>query len=259
MKPSQRKVVLSALLRGTYCGAVLAAIVHLDCQVLPGRLAGLAPGSWAGRAESGWTWDQGLQFLVVGALAVGLASGIARLLAPSDWLVDTLSPDNGVARVGWRSRIGRWLVPRELGVTIFGIVLVGILAWGPLGCIGWLLWFGAGVGCVAYLLGLLHGLVAATWRRLRPSSSGAHIVDRSNELALSYTGLIAGPIVGYLLGKAVTLLPGASEWSLAPQYGIMLAVAGEIVLRAVRSPLMPCDVMRGAEAERPGESVTNPA
>jgi hypothetical protein len=193
--------------------------------------------SLEGWAKSGWPWDQFLHFVFEGALAIGLAKGIARLFAPADWPWNSV-PDNAVAPAGWRSRIGRWLAPFDEGPIMFavvGVVYAKILAGGmPLGCAGWPLLFFAWGLCVLYLSGLLLLLVGAATRRLRPSSSAGHLLVAGVTGALVMVGPTAAPVAGYVLGRAVTLLPGASGWSLAPQYGIMLGAAGEIMLGAVR-------------------------
>jgi hypothetical protein len=250
MPPGLRKVLLSAMLRGTYSGGFLAAIAFFATQE---RFL-------EGWAKSGWPWDQLLHYVFEGALAVGLANGIARLFAPSKWPWNS-SPDNAVVPVGWRSRIGRWLVPFDeepLAFAIVGVVYAGALSGGiRLGCGDWLVLFMGWGLCVFYLLGLVLLLAGAARRRLKPSSSVRNI-ELAGRGVLTGMGPMACPIVGYLLGTAVTLLPGASGWTFAPQYGLILAVAGGIVLDAGLKSLMPFGVKSGAEAERSDERMTNP-
>jgi serine/threonine protein kinase len=236
--PTQRKVVLSAMLRGTCCGAVLAAIVHFDFQ----RVADVA--------KSGWPWDQCLHFIVEGALAIGLANGIAWLLAPPH-LPWAGSPDNTGVPIGGPARIGRGLTPREDGPLLFafaGLLYVDILAGGMLlGGAGWLLWLLRLIALGSsgfYLLALLVWLLETAVWPLQPRSEFVAFLD--------FMGPVGSPVMGYLLGKAVTRLPGADSWSLAPQYGILLAIAGEIVLGAFRRFLLIA-VKGRAEAERPDE------
>jgi hypothetical protein len=237
MAPGQRKVVLSALLRGTYTGALLAFVVFFSF----------------GRLESGWAPDQLWHFLFEGMLIIGLANCIARLFAPSNWPWN-LTSDNALASAGWRSRLRRWLAPDggPMCSGVAGVVYGEIFARGiPLGCFGWIL-------CILYLIGLLLWLVGAALRRLRPSSSVGGLMEAASMGTLVGIGWIAAPIVGYLLGTAVTQFPGASGWSLAPQYGIMLGVAGELVRGAVKGPLALFRLQGNAGAERPDEKVTNP-
>jgi hypothetical protein len=247
MTSDQRKVVLSALLRGTYSGAFLAFLALFG----------------AGRLESGWPWDQFAHYVLEGALAIGLANGIARLIAPSYALWNS-SPDNPLVPASGRSRIGRWLWLTRfddsgpLTYAVGGVVLADTLSGRmPL---RWSVWLGLVFAwglCALYLVGLLLLFVGAARRRLRPSATEGPIVLASVGLLVGL-GPMAAPIAGYLLGTAVMLLPGASGWSLAPQYGILLAIAGEIVLGAVRQSLIPFDVKGGAEAGHPDERVTHP-
>ena len=119
--------------------------------------------------------------------------------------------------------------------------MAGIFAGGaPLGCALWLLWILVGTLCVLYLLGWLLLFVGPAWRRLRPSSSVGEIVAAIGRgCVCNPVASLACPVTGYLVGAAVTLLPGASGWSLAPQYGIILGAAGGIVLDAVARSLFP--------------------
>jgi hypothetical protein len=252
MMPGLRKVVLSAMLRGTYSGAFLAAFAFFWTQGL----------HLADRAEAFQAWDQLFHYVVEGALAVGFASGIARLLAPANWLWN-VSQGNAGAPVGSRSPGNRSLTP-DFPVALggVGIMYAGVDVRGmPLGCADWLFTFMVWWFCALYVLGLLLWLVGVARRRLRPSTSVgpvSHHLDWASVGLLIFIGPIAAPVLGYHLGTAVTLLPGASDWSLAPQYGIILGLAGEIVLGAVRSSLFPFGVKGGAEAERPDERETNP-
>ncbi len=105
--------------------------------------------------------------------------------------------------------------------------------------------------CVFYVFIWLLWLVEVMHPRWRSSSAG-------NSDYLAFHESMVLPVIGYFLGAAVTLIPGASGWSLAPQYGIILGVAGALLLDAVRSALMPLEVKGGTEAERLEERVTNP-
>lgn len=237
MLPGQRKVVLSAMLRGTFSGAYLAATVLLLTQ----------PPLFEGWMK--WPTDKLLHFIVEGALAVGLANGIARLVAPS-WPLK-LSLDNAVAPVGWSSRIALWLLPLDTGTgeAAIGVIYASVLAGAmPLGCFSWLIQVMAWSLGVIYLLAVLFFFFAARSRRPSSSVGSADVVPAEFLVLigpltiLPLLGPMASPVVGYLLGTAVTFLPGASGWSLAPQYGIMLGIAGEIVLGAVRLSLLPANL-----------------
>jgi hypothetical protein len=110
-----------------------------------------------------------------------------------------------------------------------------------------------GGSCVFYLLNLLTWLVGAVVRSLWPESAAGARIERVGAGGLLGAGPVCGPIMGYVVGRAVMLLHGADGWSLAPQYGIMLGVAGEIVLGAFRRALL-----EDAVNPRPDEKTTNP-
>jgi hypothetical protein len=235
MTTGLRKQALSAILRSLLPGAFFALLVY-------GSL---------GRRVGDWAWDQFLHFTFDGALVIGLATGIARLIGPSrSW---NLTPDNAVAPAGIRSRINRWLGidggPLAGGAVgiVCAEVIAGAIPKGSLSSLGPLaLAFLALFLCGAYILHMLLFPIGVVLRRLRPTLS---LVILGSCLAFfSFLGPMAAPILGYLLGSAVKFLPGASGWSLAPQYGIMLALAGELVLDEVRKTLLPADFRRGMEA-----------
>ena len=191
--------------------------------------------SSAGRPEKDGDWEQRVHFMFEAALAVGWAYGIARLIEPST-AMEELSPDGAApVPVGLLSPIGRWLMPVDAGYAILGLVYVYMLAGGsPLRDFR-LLWFSLALMlCLFYGLGQLAFLVGAARWRLQPSSPQSKQLLMSVGVVSGGLGLMASPIVGYLLGTALTLLPGTSGWSLAPCYGMVFGVAGEIVFDAMR-------------------------
>jgi hypothetical protein len=233
------------MLWGTHGGAILALITYFSF----------------GRLKVEFAWDELLHFVVEGALAIGLASGIARLIAPPNRVWSFASAATAGAPVSWRSRIGRWLMPEaRLAFALTGVVYAEVLAGRkPLGAFGLISWLLAWFLCAVYLLGLVLVVSGGARRLLRTASDEVNIAIRTARVEIfAYLGSIASPIVGYLLGTAVTLFPGADGWSLAPLYGIMLAVAGHIVLAAVAELPAAFGVEGGGEAERPDEKAADP-
>jgi hypothetical protein len=239
MMSGLREVVLSGMLRGTYSGAVLACIAFWWIQ----------EDSFGGIGQADWPWDQHWHYVFEGALIIGLANGIRRLLAPASFW-EFLDAGQAVAPVGWLSRIGRWLSPWNQsqitmafgGGVLFARIIQLKVASGRASWLEWVMLLNLCMLCLALLL----WLVGVTARRLRPSSSLRHL-EQLGALAVIVAPLIC-PVVGYLLGMAVALLPGARAWSLAPLYGLLLGVAGSVVLAAaIPVSVKPCDETGRAE------------
>jgi hypothetical protein len=167
--------------------------------------------------DSPWL-ELGFHFILEGTLAVSLAYGIARLLAP--W-----------KRRKWDFDDWRW--------PIVGVIVAFTLACGlPTGAemfpdlqrlgfrLGWLC-------CVLYLTALVLGLAGAAWRRLAGHATLARFSAWSRGAVLSGWAFVAWPGLGYLMSTGVMLLLGVSGWVLVPLYGTMLGVVMSIVLTAV--------------------------
>ncbi len=104
MTPGQREVVVSALLRGTYLGALLASLAYVTFEPnspltvnIAKQIQGLP---FYHQPESGWAWDRCVHFVLEGALLIGLANGVARLIAPQSRGQSIWKLDKDVAPVG---------------------------------------------------------------------------------------------------------------------------------------------------------------
>jgi predicted Ser/Thr protein kinase len=197
---AMRTAVLWTMGAGTCYGALLAAGVFVSPigQTLLEH-----------RRESAWAWDPVFHplffhFLLEGALAIGLVISIDQLLRSS-------RPGPPVTNL--------LMLFFSAYATIWGLVFAGWLAWAlhpaesdrPLSLLGSL--------CYILLPGLFLWLFGLILNK-RSSLLGSFWL-----LALfsAVVGL-GSPAVGYLLGTAVTLLPGASDLALAPLYGTMLGI-----------------------------------
>jgi serine/threonine protein kinase len=246
--PGARKALLSAMLRGTCWGAFLAAASFYDTQ---------RP-LWEGEAQP--EWDLLLHYVCEGALLVGLAYAIANLLAPCN-----KTPSDAAIPVGRRPLITRWFVPSNedpaAGFSLLGVLFAGVLAGGlPLGCLEWFMRLIAWGFCIVYAAALLVWLAGAGWRRFAPSSTLAACVEGAGRgAALPHLAPMACPGLGYLLGRAILLLPGANGWILAPLYGIMLGVAVGIVLASVTPFPNRFSVKGPVKTERQDDTMPNPA
>jgi hypothetical protein len=232
MTANQRGDVLTALLRGTYLGAILALITYLSF----GRLQ-----KWD------WMGVECMHFVVEGALLIGLANGLARLMHPTSFIWNSTQKSEKVP-VNWRSRIARWFSPFEIGpitVCIAGVVNVEIMA-GTMGqgFVRGLMICLMGISCLFYLMGLLFLLISFAKRSLPASSESEANVQTRTSLGhmVVIGGPIAGPMIGYYLGSAITLIPAAHDWSLAPQYGVMLGCAVHLILGALALSVIPTTV-----------------
>ncbi len=239
--PGQREVFLSAMLGGTYAGAFLALIVFFS----------------SGRLQMDWTWEELLHFTCEGGLAIGLASGMAHLFEPGAWPWN-LAADTAPSPAGWRSRLRRWLVPIDgsIGCGIVAVVCgeMGVFSVNaPAGCFGWVMGLLGGGTLFFYLLGLSCWLLGLALRHLRPASSAGPTLEVGSVKMLIILGPIAGPLVGYLVGGIVA----HGGWGLAPQYGIMAGVAGEIVFGAVRWSRLPPTERAWASPKRTDQSGTD--
>jgi hypothetical protein len=236
--PGQRKVLLSAMVRGTYAGMILAFVVFFSF----------------GRLQQGdWTWEEFWHFACEGGLAIGLASGMARLFAPRSWTWN-LAPNPAPPPAGWRTRLRRWLLPMDglIGGGIVAVVCAEMLTGHvpvPAGCFGGLAFAGM---VVVYLMGMSFWLLGLILRRLRPASPVGPALEGGVPGMLVIAGPVGGPLVGWLVGLAVMSLPGARGWTLAPQYGIMAGVAVELVLVAIRLSRNPAAPLRSSSRLRGG-------
>jgi predicted Ser/Thr protein kinase len=194
-----RRAVLWTMGAGTCYGALLAAVVFTTIgQTALGR-----------RTESVFAWDLVFHplffhFLLEGALAIGLTISISRLLRPSQ-----PGPPGTRLTLAWISAFMPGLA------LYFAVDLAQALPAAesarPFWLLGWLSCIllpvlGLGLACTGVIqrFGVLGGLMI---------------------VLLSPVAMLASPSVGYLLGTAVTLLPGASNLALAPLYGTLLGTA----------------------------------
>jgi hypothetical protein len=85
-----------------------------------------------------------------------------------------------------------------------------------------------------WLLGAARQLAAHSWTQSGLKQEVYQLVSALPvRLAIG-----AWPVVGYLLGTAITLLPAASDWVFAPLYGTMLGVMLNVVLGGFLLPLI---------------------
>jgi predicted Ser/Thr protein kinase len=147
-------------------------------------------------------------FILEGALSVGLAYGIARLLVP------------------WERMRWVWL----FGESVIGLCITLPFAGGlHLPGLPWLL---AGFLCVPYLAASVVWLAGAAWRRLAGHTTLGRFSAWNRDVVLSSWALSACPGLGYLMSTGVMLLLGVSGWDLVPLYGTMLGVVVSIILAA---------------------------
>lgn len=223
MAPGLCRLVLLAIMRGICYGLCLSPVA------LFGTLG----------AESVGELGQLAHFIVEGALTVGLANGIATLLVLSN------EPRNKTAINS--VFVGEYGCFTPL-MTCFGFLLAVILA-KPSGVMPqwsrWTLQFMVWGWSGFYVLCLLRWLVNPAWRRRKPLAS----------VFIFMSAPVVCPLLGYCVGTAVTLLPGASGWSLALPYGIILGVAAGIVLCAFASAF---GVKGGDVAKGSDERATKP-
>jgi tRNA A-37 threonylcarbamoyl transferase component Bud32 len=179
--------------QGLGYGVVLATLM----------LATVGQGVGGRSGESAWDVvfrPDCFHFLLEGALAVALVHGIIRLASrkPSLWRLFFVLSCLGVVLAEAQRRNGEaW--------SCFALWVTGLVLW----------------------------LVRLAWARLARSSIGGDWVDAVGRFCLLGSLTTFGPTVGYLLGRAVTFLPGASDLILAPLYGTMLGALLGIVLTAL--------------------------
>jgi hypothetical protein len=184
---------------GTGYGALLAALAFVSIGQIP----------LGQRREEIFAWDLALHplffhFLLEGALAIGMAISIDQLLRlgrPGPPVVRLLLFILSASATFWGLLYAAWLAramhpsesdrPLSLLRSLCEVLLPGLV----------ILFFGL-------VLNVRRSLLGSFWL----------LADVAAVVGLG------SPALGYLMGTAFTLLPGASELILAPLYGTMLGI-----------------------------------
>jgi tRNA A-37 threonylcarbamoyl transferase component Bud32 len=197
--PAVRNTVLWTMGTGTCYGALLAAGVFLSIGQTP----------LEHRTEAVFAWELVFHplffhFLLESALAIGFAISIRQLLRPPG--------------LPAQADTGLMMFVVLTATTIFGLAYTNWLAQAlPLAEGDRPSWVLRWLGCLLLLL-LVLCLGAAGWFK---RSYGLRYTCL---LALVVLAPLGAPPLGYLMGTAIRLLPGASDLVLAPLYGTMLGV-----------------------------------
>jgi hypothetical protein len=131
---------------------------------------------------------------------------------------------------------------------LLGVVLAVIISSSQLlGCLLWPIRFLVWLNCLIYTAGWFLCLVGVAWQFRSPATSLGRRLQGIGRLGIYPNPALPPnrslplllPVLGYLLGTAVAFLPDTGGSALAPQYGIVLGIAGGIALAAIAWPFIP--------------------